>query len=138
MTEKQFTDELINLISQEAFEYGIDTKADVLVREQMLSNEYVTKHWLFRIYKAYRQSIPILLGLLRIISRLDYQQICSLGYLIVMKALSHNDIEVQEAGVRALESWGTLECIAILELHATFSSSWLQKYANDVILDLRK
>ncbi|KKM89296.1 hypothetical protein LCGC14_1250090 [marine sediment metagenome] len=57
---------------------------------------------------------------------------------MVMQALSHKDIEVQEAGVRALESWGTLECLTILELHATFTSSWLQKYANDVICDLRR
>jgi len=67
LTEKQFTDELIRLIAQESFEYGIDTKADMFIREYMIHNEHVTKHWLFRIYKAYCKSIPILLGLLRII-----------------------------------------------------------------------
>lgn len=138
LTEEQFTRELVRLISHEVFEYGIDTKADMLVRKHMIHNEHVTKHWLFRVYKAYRQNIPILLGLLRIISRLDYQQICSLGHLMVIQALSHNDIEVQECGIRALESWGTKECLAILELHSTFTYSWLQKYYNEVIQELRK
>lgn len=138
LTEKQFTDELISLILHEAFEYGIDTKADLFIRKHMIHNEHVTKHWLFKVYKAYIQDIHIFLGLLRLIARIDYRQISSLGKLIVMQALSHNDIEVQESGVRALESWGTLECLEMLELHPIFSSSWLQKYADNVILDLRK
>lgn len=137
LTENQFTDKLINLISQEAFEYGIDTKADMLVRKQMLSYEHVTKHWLFRIYKAHCHNISILLGLLRIISRLDYKQICLLGDLMAMQALSHDDIEVQEAGIRALESWGTMNSLSMLEAQG-YASGWLQKYADEVILDLRK
>ena len=134
---KEFTEELISLILHENFEYGIDTKADAFVRQHMASDTVITKDWLGRIYVENMSNIPVLIGLLRIVARLDYQQIKPLGQLIAMAALTYNDIEVQECGVRAFENWEVIDSLDILE-NLKVSTMWLQEYINEVVSDLRE
>jgi len=134
---KKFTEELISLILYEDFEYGIDTKADVFVRWHMGLNAFITKDWLGRIYVENMSNIPVLIGLLRIVARLDYQQINPLGQMMAMAALSHDNIEVQECGVRAFESWEAIDSLEILE-NLKVSTKWLQEYINEVVSDLRE
>ena len=82
-------------------------------------------------------NIPVLLGVLRIIARLDYQEVIPEGRAMASMAVSHKDTEVQECGVRAFESWGTVECLMDLET-VKVSTKWLQEYIDEVVLDLRK
>ena len=135
--EKKFTEELISFILYEDFEYGIDTNADVFVRRHMALDAIITKDWLGTIYVENMSNIPVLIGLLRIVARLDYQQIKPLGQLIAMAALNHDDIEVQECGVRAFESWEAIDSLNLLE-RLKVSPKWLQDYINEVASDLRE
>jgi len=134
---KKFTEKLTSLILHEDFEYGIDTKADVFVRKYMALNAFTTRDWLGRIYIDNASNIPILIGLLRIVARLDYQEIKPIGQLIAISALSHSNIEVQECGVRAFESWEAIDSLDILE-NLKVSTKWLQEYINGVVSDLRE
>jgi hypothetical protein len=138
--KRQFTKELIALILDEDFEYGFDTKADALVRSQMQLNALAVKSWLNWIFVENFSNIPVLLGILRIIARLDYFEVYPEGQTMAMAVLSHKNIEVQECGVRAFESWGTIESLKILEnlKDRKVSTQWLQEYIDEVVSDLRK
>ena len=125
------------MIQNEEFEYGVDTRADALVRRYIELNPLLTRDWISKAYMEYLTNIPILVGLLRVIARLDYEEIYPQGQMVAIAALSHKDTEVKDCGVRAFESWGPLESLRILEnLHV--SPQWLQKYVERVIFHLRK
>ncbi|MEK7395813.1 MAG: hypothetical protein AAB116_02640 [Candidatus Poribacteria bacterium] len=137
LLKKQYTRELIALILDEDFEYGFDTKADVLVRSQMQLNALAVKSWLNWIFVENFSNIPVLLGILRIIARFDYREISPEGQTMAGMALSHENVEVKECGVRAFESWGTVESLKELE-KLKVSTQWLQEYIDEVVSDLRK
>lgn len=135
--KKQFTPKLLNLILESDFEYGIESEVDVFIQNQLKENSLATKSWLNDIFVEYFENPVILVGILRIISRLSYYEVYPQGQVMATAALSHNDVEVKECGVRAFENWGNLDSIKILEnLHV--SLSWLQEYINQVLEDLRK
>ena len=69
---KRWSHELIALILDEDFEYGFNTRADLMVRSQMEKNAMATKDWLNALFLEHFSEIPILLGILRIIARFDY------------------------------------------------------------------
>ena len=135
--KNQFTPKLLNLIIESDFEYGIESEVDVFIRDQMKENTLATKSWLNDIFVEYFANPVILVGILRIISRLSYYEVFPEGQVIATAALSHNDVEVKECGVRAFENWGNLEGIGILE-QLRVSPSWLQAYIDQVLEDLRE
>ena len=135
--KRLFANELISLIRNEAFEYGIDTKADALVRRYMELNPLLTKEWINAIFVDNFADVFILVGLLRIIARLDYTEIFPQGQTMAVAALSHKNTEVKDCGIRAFESWGTIESLKILG-NLTVGIRWLQEYIDDVVSDLRK
>lgn len=135
--EERFIQELISLIQNEEFEYGVDTKADALVRHYIERDAFHTRGWIHKAYMEYSTNIPMIVGLLRVIARLDYDEISPQGLTMAIAALSHKDTEVKDCGIRAFESWGTLESLKILE-NLQVSPQWLQKYVERVISYLRK
>ena len=135
--ERVFANELISFILNEEFEYGIDTEADALVRRYMALNPLLTKKWINTIFEENSADVSILIGLLRIIARLDYREILPEGQTIAVAALLHKNNEVKECGVRAFESWGTIESLKILK-DLKVGIQWLQEYIDDVVSDLRE
>lgn len=133
---QQFTNELLELVQEEDFEYGMGTRADELVRHHMMLNDLATKSWLNSIFVESFSNIPILLGLLRIIARIDYLDIYPEGQTMALAALSHRDTSVKECGVRAFESWESAEGLKILE-NLSVAPQWLQEYIDQVVYDLR-
>lgn len=136
---KRFTDGLISLLLSEEFEYGIDTKADAFVGEYIKLNAPLVKEWLQTIFLRNNSNSSILVGLLRVIARIDYSEIYPQGQIMAIAAFSHKNIEVQECGVRAFENWDYAEeeSIKTLENHKV-SVKWLQEYINRVVLYLRE
>jgi hypothetical protein len=128
--------ELQSIIMNENFEYGIDTRADILIRSLMQFDPSGTRNLLIGIFLRNWDvdNIPLLLGILRIIARCE---VFTEGVTIAKTALSHRDVEVQECGVRVFESWGTIECLKELE-NIKVGTMWLQEYIDEVVLDLRK
>ena len=135
--ERMFAKELISLILNDEFEYGIDTKADAFVRRYMDLDPLLTKEWINAIFIDNFADVFIIVGLLRIIARLDYTEIFPQGQTMALAALSHENTEVKECGVRAYESWGTIDSLNELE-HLKVGIQWLQEYIDDVVWDLKK
>lgn len=135
--KKQFTPQLMHLIMESDFEYGIESSVDVFIRSQMKQNDLATKSWLSEIFLEHFGQPTVLIGLLRAISRLSYLEVWPEGLTMALSALPHVDIEVRECGIRAFENWGNLHSLEVLEnLHV--SPAWLQDYVKRVILDLRE
>ena len=135
--ETVFTNELISLIQNEEFEYGIDTKADAFVRHYLNLDPPLTKEWINTIFIDNFADVFISVGLLRIIARLDYAEIYPQGQTMALAALSHENTEVKECGVRAYESWGTIDSLNELE-SLEVGIQWLQEYIDNVVSDLRQ
>jgi hypothetical protein len=73
--ERKFTQQLISCILEDDFEYGVESRACILVKEQMKINKYATKEWLNRMYVDNFRKPRILIGILRVISRLDKEDV---------------------------------------------------------------
>lgn len=135
--KNQFTPQLIHLILYSDFEYGVDSEVDMFIRNQMRQNALATMSWLNDIFVENFDNPKILVGILRIISRLSYYDVFPQGQTMATTAFSHSDAEVKECGVRAFENWGDLQSLTILE-NLQVSPPWLQDYINQVVKDLRK
>ena len=135
--KKRFTSELIDLIYDEDFEYGIGNRIDELVKQQMSQDALVTKVCLSEIYCQHIDNVPVLVGLLRIVARLDDMEVHPEGQMMAQAALAHKEYQVQKCGVRAFESWGTLKSLRILE-NLKVGNIWLQDYIDQVVADLKE
>ncbi len=135
--KKEFTPQLIHLIVDSDFEYGIESSVDVFIRNQIKQNWLATKSWLSEIFVEHFGQPTILIGLLRAVSRLSYFEILPEGPLMAVAALPHTDVEVRECGIRAFENWGNLHSLIVLE-NLEVSPPWLQDYVRRVVRDIRE
>jgi hypothetical protein len=134
--KQKFSRQFISYILEDDFEYGMESKAHILVKEQMKINAAVTKDWLNSIYVDNFENSEIQIGILRVISRLEREEIYPIGYTMATASLNHKDEVVQETAIRAFESWGGKESLTILE-NVSISSKWVAEYLNEVISDLK-
>ena len=129
------TAKLLRLIRDEPFDYGFDTKADELVARYMRQDVPATMNWLVSIFREYHSTDWVLIGILRIIARLDYREVGELGVEMATSAVHGTDAEVIECGVRAFESWGQTAHIPLLQ-ELDVQPGWVQEYIHGVIDDL--
>jgi len=134
--EQKFSKQLISHILEDDFEYGMDYKAHIIVKEQMKVNSTVTKDWLNRIFVNNFHNSEILIGILHIIARFEKEEIYPIGETIALASLSHKDEIVKENAIRAFENWGGLGSLKLLE-KVSVSSEWVKKYLDEVISDLK-
>ena len=134
--EKEFTQDLITYLCEDDFEYGYENRADFLVKSQMEVNMLATKEWLNKIYVNNFNKPEVLISILRLVARIQSDCIFPEGKMMAIAALSHKDPIVQECGIRAFESWGTLDSLNILQ-NVKVSSDWLQEYLDKVIEDIK-
>ena len=130
--EKEFTQKLLHYLREDEFEYGFENRADLLVKNQMKNNLLATKEWLNKIYVNNFKNPEILIGVLRLVARIDIDEISPEGITMAIAALVHKNSEVQECGIRAFETWGTLDSLDILH-NVKVQSGWLQDYLLQVI-----
>ena len=135
--KENYTKELLRIICEQDFEYGFDSPADLFVRELMEQNEAVTKEWLNAIYIEQFSDIRVVIGLLQVVSHLQYPEIYPQGPTMALAALSHANSEVRECGIRAFENWGTIESLKVLR-NVECPESWMQEYLSQVIQDIEE
>ena len=135
--KENYTKEIHRIICEQDFEYGFDSPADLFVRELMEQNEAITKEWLNAIYIEQFSDIRVVIGLLQVVSHLQYPEIYPQGPTMALAALSHANSEVRECGIRAFENWGTIESLNILR-NVKCTENWMQEYLSQVIKDLKE
>jgi hypothetical protein len=135
--KRKFTKTLMTFFCDQDFEYGVETRADVLVKEKMAINTLATKEWLNSIFVEYFGNPSVIAPLLRVIARIEYVYINPVGPTMAVAALSHKDVQVQECGVRAFESWASPQSLHVLQ-NLKSPVPWLQEYINQVVADLTR
>lgn len=133
----EFSKKLIKLIREVDFEYGLDNFAEQLVRKAILENNAVAKGWLNELFIEHIDDLEITTGILRIISHFEYHEIAPEGQTMAIAALANSNTEICECGIRALENWGTLHSLRILE-NTKCNTGWLNAYLQEVISDLKE
>jgi len=132
-----FSTKLLNLLREQDFEYGIDTPADVLVRKSFSENASITKKWLYQLFVENYDDQTVLMGILRVLSHFEHQEVIPQGPSMALAALSNVSAEVRECGIRAFENWGTLESLEVLK-NAKCEEKWLNDYLQQVIAELEE
>ena len=134
---KRITNHLINTILEESFEFGLKSKSEIIIEDQLNINALATRNWLNEIFIEYFDDEKIIIGILRIIGRFDERIIFPQGQTIALAALNHKNIEIKELGIRAFENWGTSNSIKVLE-NIGLDVAWLHDYKNQVIEDIKE
>jgi hypothetical protein len=135
--KEKHTPMLLRIIQEQDFEYGFDSSADLFIKGLMEINSAVTKEWLNSVFIDHFHDGAVIIGLLHIISHLDYFKIYPQGPTMAVAALSHSDAEVRECGIRAYENWGSSESLKVLK-SVKCEEQWLQQYVEQVIADLEE
>ncbi|WP_421827060.1 hypothetical protein [Larkinella sp.] len=131
-----FTSKLLKCIREEHFEYGYTSMSEIIAKEQYSLNSFVTNTWLSQIFVENFKDTQIIIGVLRIISTFTEEQASPHGISLALAALSHNDMEVKESGIRVLENWGSKQSLITLQ-NVQEQPGWLGAYLKQVIEDLK-
>lgn len=135
--KQKYTQEFLNLILEDDFEYGYSSQSETFVKKLFNINTLITKEWLNTIFIDYFNDTRIIIGLLHIISHLNYYKIYPQGQTMAIAALSHTSSQVIECGIRVFENWGTSDSLKLLK-NVQCRDMWLQEYVEQVILDLEE
>ena len=133
----EFSAKLLKLLREQDFEYGVDTPADELVRKTFAENQSIAKEWLNQLFVENYDDQTVIMGILRVLSHFEYQEIAPQGPTMALAALSNVSAEVRECGIRAFENWSTLESLEVLK-NVTCEEEWLNDYLQQVIAELKE
>jgi hypothetical protein len=128
---------LINLILEQDFEYGFLSSADKYTQDVITRYPSDTKELLNDLFIIHYGDTRIVIGILQIISHIDYMLISPNGPTMALAALAHRDPEVRECGIRAFENWNSAESLKVLR-NTHCQEKWLQNYLEEVVANLEQ
>jgi len=135
---ENLTKKFILMIYENNFEYGYISLAEEYFEELIKKyNPESVMGWLNGIFLKYFENTKIIIGLLHIIAHLDYKIVYPQGQTMAIAALSYNNIEVRECGIRAFEKWGNMESLKILK-NLRCEEKWLSNYVQQIVYDLEE
>ncbi|MCM3611680.1 hypothetical protein M4S82_10490 [Planococcus sp. MERTA32b] len=132
---KVVTENFLNMIRNDIFEAGYSSSSEDFFKSMLKDDPSNTKKWLNSVYLRNFYDVKVLVGILHIISHIDYEVVFPEGQTMAVAALMHQDIEVREYALKAFENWGHAESLSILR-NIKCEENWLQDYLNDIISDL--
>ncbi|MBC8185471.1 hypothetical protein H8E88_30650 [candidate division KSB1 bacterium] len=134
---KKVTNQLIETIFDESFEFGLKSKSESIIEKQLNINALATRNWLNDIFIDFFDDEKIIIGILRIIGRFEENLIFPQGQTMALAALNHKNPEIKELGIRAFENWGTFNSIKVLE-NIELDIDWLCEYKKQVVEDIKE
>lgn len=134
-----FRAELLALFD-EPIEDGVAHPAEYVIEDALLANKWRCFAWLSRAIEEYaRTRSSTVASIVRCIGRLRRDDVGTWGMHVVEDALRHKDVEVREAGIRALEAWGghvAFHMLCDYAIDARHDEPWLADYVLQVIGDM--
>lgn len=131
-----YTNEFINLITNEDFELGYTSKSELLFTKLMNINLLAARNWLNSLFMDYYSNNSIIIGIIRLIGRYNPEEIYPQGQTMALASLCSSSDEIIEWGIRAFENWGGVDSIRILE-NTRIKTKWLDDYRLQVIKDIQ-
>ena len=119
------------------FEDGYNNSILDFVEKNISQNRYTTFLWLYGVYTRHRDDDRIITGLLRIIESKTTVADIDTFFPLVELGLKNPNPMCQEAAIMTIETWRDKQCLKLLE-SSNISSPLIQRYANVVVLELKK
>jgi len=137
VSESHFSfSEILSAIDAEPVEDGHWHPAEKLLRLSLIEHPQETKSWLHNIISR-ENNASIVASILKCLGRVEPDICNDWGFNLIGTALEHPDVEVRDATVQVLESWGTEKAILLLRDHRDREQVvWLKSYTERVIHDL--
>jgi|GEM_PF-6549527 len=136
---QQASNKIISLIKSEDYIEGEMTKTQIYLESLYRENKYLFKDSFQKSWvKLFSAKPYILRNFVCVASCLDYSWLEDKALVLVLGASNHQDKYVNEAALRAAESWENPEFISILENIKEFDVDWLDNYKEEVIAYLRE
>ena len=103
-----------------------------------MTHESIAENWIQPVYLKNIKSRPtISAGILRCMGRLNKNLTTKWGLIMVIVGLASPDVELREAAIITLETWGDNESLEILQTQVEREKeNWLKNYIEQVITDL--
>jgi len=137
--QAQFSMAILRLLEVEPIDDGYSHPAEEVMENALKKDKTLTSAWIEGIYLENFKRPAMATGILRCVGRLKNSLVESSGRNMARRGLSHPDVEVREAAIRALETWGGQESVetlkAFIDNEPVF---WLKNYLTQVITDLSK
>jgi len=133
----QKVSELTYLLKNEAVEDGYFHPAEWLIEDSLKLSKFDPNHWVYTAYSKNIDTEPALAAcVLRLLGRFPRSEVGEWGMLLAIHGLSHRDIKVRDASVRALERWGGRKALDALKVCVDIEPTpWLAAYIRQVIRD---
>lgn len=137
--QEQFSLTILHLLAVEPIDDGYSHPAEDVIEKALKKHNISAPLWVQAIYSENIKHPSLAGGLLRCVGRLKNDLVEPWGRNMARRGLSHPDVEVREAAIRALEMWGGQESAEALKNHTDSEPVvWLKNYLNQVIKDLTK
>ncbi len=137
--QEQFSLMILHLLEVEPIDDGFTHPAEEVIEKALKEYKILAPAWLQAIYLKNFKRPSVAAGILRCIGRLPDDLVEPWGRDLASRGLSHPDLEVREAAIRALEMWGGQESAETLKTYIDSEPvAWLKKYGKQVINDLTK
>jgi hypothetical protein len=135
--QDDFNQNLLRAIELETLEDGYSHPAERIIEDALKRYRSIAVAWIQSIYLKNIKRGTVCAGLLRCIGRLKRDLTKTWGLVMAISGLSHPNMEVREAAVRALEMWGGQEALETLKAYVSIEDvAWLKNYIEQVIQDL--
>jgi hypothetical protein len=132
--QKRFEEQLRGMFIAEPIEDGLTHPAQALIQKALEENEPLASQWIVSF--ARKQGPSFAAAAVKAVGRLPTPGSEEWRTSLAEEALEHEDSEVRDAAVQALESWGGQRSIDILKKHQE-TRPWLKDYIDRVIRDLQ-
>lgn len=134
---EEFRRNLLRLLELEPIEDGYTHPAEQILEDAWKRYRLLLPNWIQSVYIESFNRSTISAGILRCVGRLRGEIVHPWGLVMAIGGLSHFDIEVREAAVRALELWGGRESLYVLKNRVEVETvPWLADYIKQVIEDI--
>lgn len=138
--QDRFVKEIPRRLSEEPIEDGVTHSAESIINEALEDFGHKAHEWLQDVFETNFVHRPVVAsGILRCVGRIDIAKVEHWGFTIASKGLKHDNIEVRDAAIRALEHWGSKKAVEHLRQYVISEPcDWLAQYAIGVIQDIEK
>ena len=134
----QRTQILLGIMENDTFEPGYSTDSEAFVKAELDKDHFSTMLWLNDVFLTFFGDVKTAVGILHIISHLNYEKMYPQCQMIAMAAMNHNSVAVREGAIRAFENWCNPDSLKMLQHVRRQDERWLQNYLERVIEDLNK
>lgn len=135
--DDKMTQEFLQIVANDYFESGYTSISESYVSRAIEEDPVLTRDWISKLFLNNIQNEHVVIGILHILSHLDYDQVYPQAQIMAIAGLSHKSAEIREYAIKAFENWANPDSVSILKA-INCPEKWLQEYLLQVIADLER